>query len=81
MSQEQMREGRWLESIVYGEAKRNGKPVNGANHYQCGCGCGMWAVARPEVDVTLPKQSKCQRKKNKPCNTKQCLHFNGKAID
>lgn len=53
MSQKQMREARWMESVVNSFSKREGEKRY-VVQYQCGCGCGVFNRAMPLLVVDLP---------------------------
>ena len=82
LDQFDMREARWLESVGYAVAKRNGTEIGGFRHFACGCGCGVCPIAIEKSSVeSLPKQPKSQRKSRRYKEILEpCIHFNGVVV-
>ena len=62
MSQKQMAEYRWSESLMFARAKRENREIKSYTELVCGCGCGAVAIERNYNYKPLPVPPKPQPK-------------------
>jgi len=80
-SQKQMREYRWIESLMFAQAKRENRPIRSYHGFACGCGCGPVPTEDSEHCYTLTAPTPPQPKKpTKRKPKQQHLMFSGNIV-
>lgn len=81
LDQSDLGEARFLESVEYSRAKRNGNTIEGVTQKPWPCGCCWDTSISVTSNPTIKKCPKGQRKPKIKSNGKECIHFSGKSID
>ena len=79
-SQKQLREYRWLETLMLARAKRAGKKLGSYGGYACSCGCGPFPSELPKELSPLPLPPAPQPKKPTIRSKKTHSMFRGNIL-